>query len=193
MHVTIEFMVPTISIPQSISNVPFHSQLTEITSPKWRTQGCGITSLAMIVDFYKQEAVSVNTMLAQGIAAGAYINNVGWSYKGLIQVAKKYDLAGASYDLANSTMTKAFAEFKKSVESGPVIASVHYKMDPKSPLPHLVVIDGIDEGMVYYNDPAAKTGQKKISTADFMKAWKKRFIVIRPAKEKVVAMATPLR
>jgi uncharacterized protein YvpB len=62
-----------------------------------------------------------------------------------------------------------------------VIASVHYKFDPKSPLPHLVVLTGIKDDIVYYNDPAAKAGEQQISKAAFMQGWKKRMIVIRPA------------
>ncbi len=150
-------------------------------------QGCGVTSLAMVVDFYTPGIISVNKMLGQGIALGAYINNVGWSYAGLIKLAQKYGLDGKSYDLSSSTSAVAFDQFKNSLASGPVIVSVHYKFDPKSPLPHLLVVDGISNDTIYYNDPAAKTGDQEISTADFLKGWKKRFIVVRPPEK--VAMA----
>jgi ABC-type bacteriocin/lantibiotic exporter with double-glycine peptidase domain len=70
-----------------------------------------------------------------------------------------------------------------------VIASIYYKFDPESPLPHLVVIDGMENNTIYYNDPAAKTGEKKISVSDFQKGWKKRFIVIRPAKTEILTTA----
>ena len=39
------------TIPASISNVPFYSQFTDIVSASWEKKGCGITSLAMIIDF----------------------------------------------------------------------------------------------------------------------------------------------
>ncbi len=142
----------------------------------------------MVIDFYTPGTVSVNTLLGQGIALGAYIHNVGWSYAGLIRVAKKYGLEGQTYDFAGLTSAKAFDQIKTKLKDGPVIASVHSRLDPKNPAPHMVVIDGIDNNTVYYNDPAAKTGQKQISTTDFLKAWKKRFIVIRPAKNAPVAM-----
>jgi ABC-type bacteriocin/lantibiotic exporter with double-glycine peptidase domain len=57
---------------------------------------------------------------------------------------------------------------------------VHYKFDPKSTIPHLVVINGIKDNTLYYNDPAAKTGEKQISVTDFLRGWKQRFIVLRP-------------
>ena len=142
----------------------------------------------MVVDYYKP-AVSVDTLLTQGVAVGAY-SKAGWTYAGLISVSKKYGLDGTSYDLAKSGTKVAFAQFKEKLKDGPVIASVHYKFDPKSTIPHLVVIDAIVDDVVYYNDPAAKVGNKQISTTDFLKAWKKRFIVIRPdQKASTVAFA----
>lgn len=175
-----------IEIPVSIGtlpNVPFYSQFMDITSSKWQKVGCGVVSLAMVIDYYKPDTVSVNTLLSQGIASGAYLQNAGWTYKGLIALGNKYGLEGTSHDLGKTGKEAAFAQFKTYLEDGPVIASVHYKFDPKSTIPHLVVIDGIDGDTLHYNDPAAKSGNKTISTADFLKAWKKRFIVVRPAAE----------
>ena len=173
-------MLPII-LPQTIANVPYHSQLTEIASHTWQMQGCGITSLAMIIDYYnKTDSVSVESLLKQGIVSGAFINNVGWSYAGLIKLSQKYDLDGKTYDFAGLTSTKAFVELKNQLKDGPVIASIHYKFDPKNTLPHMVVVDGIDSDTVYYNNPSGKAGVGEISTTKFLAAWKKRFIVIRP-------------
>ncbi len=167
--------------------VPFYSQFKDITSPQWQKVGCGVASLAMIIDYYKP-AVPVDTLLKQGIAAGAYLESAGWTYKGLIQLSAKYGLSGNSYDLGKLSTKSAFTQFKEQLADGPVIASVHYKFDPKSTIPHLVVINGIRDGLVYYNDPAAKTGEKSISTEDFLKAWKMRFIVVRPAQSSGVIL-----
>ena len=177
------------SAPPAVPQVPFYSQFQDIKEVPWQKVGCGITDLAMIIDYYKP-AVSVNTLLTQGIAAGAYLQSAGWTYQGLISLGKKYGLDGTSYDLAKSDSAAAFNQFKKYLQDGPVIVSVHYKFDPKSTIPHLVVINGIVGDTLYYNDPAAKTGEKQISVADFLKGWKKRFIVMRPAKAgNVVALA----
>jgi ABC-type bacteriocin/lantibiotic exporter with double-glycine peptidase domain len=162
--------------------VPFYSQFKDITSTAWQKVGCGVTSLAMIIDYYKP-AVSVNTLLKQGIAAGAYDPSAGWTYKGLIALGNQYGLSGASYDLATLSSAAAFTQLSGYLQDGPVIVSVHYKFDPKSTIPHLVVIDGIVGDTLYYNDPAAKSGEKTISSSDFLKGWKKRLIVIRPEKE----------
>lgn len=171
------------TVPPTVPQVPFYSQFSDITAPTWQKVGCGVTSLAMVIDYYMPDAVSVNTLLKQGIAAKAYLPSAGWTYAGLISLSKKYGLDGESYSLASLSSLSALEQFKTYVQSGPVIASIHYKFDPKSPIPHLVVIDAIVNDVVYYNDPAAKTGEKTISTSDFLKGWKKRFIVIRPTKE----------
>lgn len=171
--------IPQATEIETIPQVPFYSQFKDISSAKWQKVGCGITSLAMIIDYY-EPSVPVNTLLKEGIAAGAYLNSAGWTYAGLISVSKKYGLDGSTHDLGKSGMNTAYVELRKYLKDGPVIVSVHYKMDPKSTIPHLVVVTGIKGDTVYYNDPAAKAGGKTISSLDFQKAWKKRFIVVRP-------------
>jgi predicted double-glycine peptidase len=174
----------------TIPLVPFYSQFTDIASASWKKVGCGVASLAMIIDFYTPNAVSVNALLSQGISLGAYDYSAGWTYNGLISLSEKYGLSGESYDLKKLTSADALSQFKTYVQNGPVIASVHYKFDPKSKIPHLVVINRIVDDTIYYNDPAAKTGDKQISTADFLKGWKKRFIVMRPVAGKVASVSS---
>ncbi len=173
----------SVEAAHTASDVPFYSQFVDISAPAWKKVGCGIASLAMIIDFYKP-AVPVNTLLTRGIAAGAYTQNAGWSYKGLIALAQKYGLEGASYDLSKLGTNVALKKFKTLLNDGPVIASVHYKFDPHSSIPHLVVINRIEDDTLYYNDPAAKSGDKQISVTDFERGWKMRFIVFRPVVEK---------
>lgn len=174
-------MIPPIPKYRQIPIVPFYSQFKDISSLKWQKVGCGITSLAMIIEFYTPKTVTVDKLLTKGIELGAYNKNTGWIYQGLISLASEYKLTGKSYDFSKLKKDEAFTEFKKYLSGGPVIASVHYKFDPKSTIPHLVVVDGIDDDTaIYYNDPASKIGQKTISVADFQKGWKKRFIVMRP-------------
>jgi len=159
--------------------VPFYSQFRDIASSKWQKVGCGIASLAMVVDYYSTSSPSVDTLLSQGIKLGAYSSN-GWTYDGLIAVAKKYGLNGQSRILYGENSGAAFDQLAADVKHGPVIASVHYKFDPKNPIPHLVVVDRIENGFIYYNDPAATAGYKKIPIKSFTSAWKKRYLVIRP-------------
>lgn len=188
-HIPVQIAPSALVATTSIPNVPFYSQFKNITSPVWQKVGCGVASLAMIVDYYKP-AVSVDTLLSKAVSLGAYDTKAGWTYSGLIGVAKQYGLEGSIHDLGKSSTANAFAQLVNQTKDGPVIASVHYKFDPKNPIPHLVVINGVADDVVYYNDPAAKTGEKTISTTDFLKAWKKRYIVIRPAAESLSFMQT---
>ncbi|OGF62297.1 hypothetical protein A2662_00990 [Candidatus Giovannonibacteria bacterium RIFCSPHIGHO2_01_FULL_45_33] len=182
MNFPVNFPVPApieINIA-GIPNVPFYSQFRDIQSLKWQKVGCGIADLAMLIEFYNPGSVSVNTLLGEAIAEGAYQQGAGWKHKALALLSEKYGLEGENYDLSGSDKNTAFAKLKNFLTDGPVIASVHYKFDPKSPIPHLVVINGIDGDTIYYNDPAEHTAGKKISVAGFLKGWKKRFIVVRP-------------
>lgn len=173
-----------------IPQVPFYSQFQDIKPLAWQKVGCGIASLAMIIEYYKPDTVSVNKLLTEAIASGAYNTNNGWIHKDLISLSKKYGLDGNSYDLSKLNNKEAFAKFKTILNDGPIITSIHYKFDPTSTVPHLIVIDGIDEDIVYYNDPALKTGKKTISTDNFLKGWKKKFIVVRPiAENKISSLA----
>ena len=170
----------------SVPLVHFYSQFTDVVSSHWQKQSCGIASLAMIIDYYNPGTVIVNTLLTEAIAAGAYDLDAGWTYTGLINASKKYGMGGTSYDLGDSDAQTAYATMKTYLQKGPLIASVHYKFDPKSTIPHLVVLNGIVGDTLIYNDPAAKDGQKSITVADFLKGWKRRFIVVRPTD--IVAM-----
>lgn len=172
---------PATAEVRQIPDVPFYSQFEDIASISWKKKSCGIASLAMIVNYYAPGTTTANRVLVQGIAAKAYIENIGWTYKGLISVARSYALVGQAFDYGTQGRAYAFSKLKSHLSEGPVMASVHYHFDPKSTIPHLVVLDGIDDTYVYYNDPAAKEGNKKILIDNFIAGWKKRFIVFRPA------------
>lgn len=169
-----------ITLKNSPPIVPFFSQLTDITSPKWQKIGCGIASLAMLIEFYKPGTVEVNTLLEEGISAHAYLDSAGWTYAGLIGVAQKYGIDGSIHDIGDLAMSEAFSELAQAVDEGPVMVSVHYTFDPKNPIPHLVVLNGIKDDKVYYNDPAEKSGGGSISVSTFKDSWKKRYIEFRP-------------
>ena len=77
-------------------------------------------------------------------------------------------------------MSTAFDSLVRALAVGPVIASVHYTFEPTNLIPHLVVITGIKENTVHYNDPSEEQGGGSLSVERFQKAWKKRFIEIRP-------------
>lgn len=163
-----------------VFDVPFFSQFYDISSPTWRKVGCGVASLAMLIDFYEPNNVSVDVLLSEGIAEGAYAAGAGWVHSGLARLADEHGLWGMNYDLSSSNMQIAFAQFENALKNGPVMASVHYTFDPKNPIPHLVVMTGEDGDMLFYNDPAGTSDGGSISKDAFKLAWKKRYIEVRP-------------
>ncbi len=169
------------TIDADFFDVPFYSQFDDISAASWKKIGCGIASLAMIINFYDPNEVSVDALLTEGIAAGAYIQNAGWSHGGLARLAEQHELSGGTHDLSSATMQNAFERLRESVQEGPVIASVHYTFDPKNPIPHLVVISGITDDTVYFNDPADTSGNGHISATTFKNSWKKRYISVLPS------------
>jgi uncharacterized protein YvpB len=177
---------PTTTVSTNLS-VPFYSQFADITAPFWKGKSCGVVSLAMLLEFYTRATTTPDSILVQAIAKNGFIPNIGWTYKSLIDVSRAYGMTGSSYDLGGQTRAHAFVAFKEALESGPVIASVHYQFDPTSTIPHLVLITDITGDTLTYNDPAEKFGAGKISTTAFIKAWKKRFIVIRPKEPELAA------
>lgn len=179
-EIVVEEPIPEVTKTAGVFTVPFFSQFTDITSNKWKKVGCGIASLAMLIDFYKPGNVTVDTLLEQGITAHAFLTDAGWTHAGLIGLSKKYGLGGASHDMAGQSMETAFTKLKDVLKEGPVMVSVHYTFDPKNPIPHLVVVNGVSDGMVYYNDPAESKGGGAISITKFQNSWKKRYIEIRP-------------
>jgi uncharacterized protein YvpB len=170
-------------------NVPLYSQIADISSVAWKQKGCGVADVAMIVEFYKPKTTSVQKVLEEALASGAYQKNVGWKHDGLAALAVKHGLVGRTFDLSKLQKDIAFDQFKDLVKEGPVIASIHRGFNPKSPYGHLIVITGFDDTTVYYNDPGKHDGIRKVPIADFVKGWKKRLIVIRPPESKTQTVA----
>ena len=166
--------------PQSPRTVPFYSQFDDISSPVWQPRSCGIASAAMLIEHYTRGSVSVDALLYEGIAIGGYIDNVGWKHNALVQLAVRHGLSGRAYDYAQTSMTVALEHIRAALDTGPVIASVHYRFDIHSGIPHLVVITDMEGDTVFYNDPADDVGGGSISLDSFKRGWKKRYIEIRP-------------
>jgi len=160
--------------------VPFYSQFTDITASSWKKIGCGIASLAMVIEYYKPGTVVVDTLLDEAIDANAYLDSAGWIHSGLIDVSSKYNLHGEAYDYGSLSMDDAYEKLNTALKGGPVMASVHYTFQKTNPIPHLVIVNGVEDGEVFYNDPAEERGGGAISVAQFQSAWKKRYIEFRP-------------
>jgi uncharacterized protein YvpB len=161
-------------------NVPLYSQIRDISWTEWQQKGCGVADVAMIVNYYKPETTNVQAVLEAGIKSGAYVKNVGWSHTGLANLAKKYGLVGSEKSFYDFNKELALSEFKKVIDEGPAIASIHRNFDPKLSFGHLIVVTGYDDKFVYFNDPGKRDGIRSVPVSQFMNGWKRKLIVIRP-------------
>lgn len=166
-------------------NVPAYSQFLDVIDASWKNRACGIVTLKMVIDFWrkltKKGYLSVDQLIKKHNRS-AYINGVGWSHKGLVQVAKRYGLAGENFDWAHYSTKDSLALLETKLDVAPVIASIHRNLNPLLS-GHLVVITKIKKGRVFYNDPDAKTRRnikRNAQLEKFLRGWKKRVIVLYP-------------
>ena len=166
-------------------NVPAYSQYLDVKNRAWKRRSCGIVALKMVMDHYEPRRAAVRSLprlTKRGVQMHAYVKNVGWSHRGLAQVAAHYGFRGRNYDWRNETAARAFARLHKHLKSGPVLASI-YKNLKSNAHGHLVVVTGFRNGAVHYHDPASHTRRsiaRRASLARFLKGWKRRIIVVRP-------------
>ena len=182
--------------PQHITqhDVPFTSQYADIGHHEWRARGCGIAALKMVLDYWHdrnvtQYAVVLDTLLREGLEAGSYRDGIGWTHRGLVRIAHRYGYDGFSVDYASNgpnpkTAVAAWDALILELERGPVLASVFSRMDPGRGGGHIIVITGFHDGIVAYNDPEEleeHEGRKLLALDVFLRAFKRRFIIIRPS------------
>lgn len=173
-------------------NVPFVSQYEGITDPAWRWRGCGIVALHMVMRFWHSRnplraAPSVEALLGRGIEIGAYREGIGWTHRGLVDVARQFGYDGFNADHAPNSPTPKSAEevwqlISDALREGPVLASVYHYLDPTHGGGHIIVITGVEDDLVSFNDPEEvneNEGKKFIARSRFLQGFKNRFIVIR--------------
>ncbi|MGM0482408.1 MAG: C39 family peptidase [Patescibacteria group bacterium] len=167
-------------VSSEVPEVPFFSQSEDISLSYWKSRACGVASLAMIIEFHSPGRTSPQELLSEGLDSGYYLSGAGWTHQGLASLAHKYDLEGSPYDLSHMDTETAYSRMRSLLEKGPIIASVFHGFDPQSPIPHLVVVNGVKDGLVYFNDPDGSSGGGSISVDGFKRGWKKRFITAHP-------------
>ncbi len=168
--------------------IPRYSQFLHIRDPRWRPRACGIVATKMLVDFLTPHGagkISLDAFLEEGWARGAYLENIGWSHKGLAALARAHELYGKNYDWFPLTPEAALAKLRKTANT-PFLASVHKHLDPNNG-GHLVVVTRLTDTTVTYLDPVSRTQSGIARTASlkkFLHGWKRRIIVIRRKLQK---------
>jgi hypothetical protein len=174
--------------------VPFSSQYTDLGHHEWRARGCGITALKMVMDYWHtideaNRTASLESVLGEGLRAGAYLPGIGWSHRGLVEIARHFGYDGFNVDAAlNSSASKsaeqAWGMLCAELEHGPVLASVFSGLNPARGGGHIITVTGFHDGLVFFNDPeemSEREGRKIIAVEAFLSAFKNRYIVIRPS------------
>ena len=168
-------------------DVPFVSQYADLGRHEWRARGCGIASLKMVLDFYGTH-ILLEELLSVGLELGAYREGIGWSHGGLVSIAERYGYRGYNADWGPKssnpkTAPGAWDALMSELAHGPVLASVHAGFDAERPGGHIVAITGYADGLVLLNDPEQmheREGRRALALDAFLKAFKRRYIVIRP-------------
>jgi len=166
-----------------ILDVPYYSQFSDEIEKEWQNQACGVVALKMVLDFYNQTVLNIQSLIQEGVQADGFVKDVGWVHSALIKIARQYGLLGwrknfflsphdltnlkeenysqQEIDLQNKDLTEeGIVTLAKSIAGGnPVIVSVTRNFDAKKQ-GHLIVLTGIKDwnGGVgasgfFYNDP----------------------------------------
>lgn len=181
--------------PKISYKIPFITQYS-LKNRDWQWRGCGLASLKMLMDYWHKinpnnASPSAEQLLKTGLEVGAYIKNVGWSHKGLVDIAVKFGYAGFNRDLKPNglKMSRAWAILKDDFKKYPVMVSVFNRFDAKSGSGHIAILAGADGDSIYINDPAEKlesNGRKIVTLKKFLGAWRQRYITIFPEKLKKI-------
>jgi hypothetical protein len=174
-------------------DVPFSSQYADLGDHEWRARGCGVASLKMMMDFWHgrnaaNRTASLDELLRAGLAIGAHMKDIGWTHRGLVELAKQYGYEGYNMDLAPQspnpkTLDQAWTSLVHELERGPVMVSVWRYFEPEPHGGHMVVVTGWDGQLVALNDPiemSEREGRKLLALESFLHAFKQRYVVIRP-------------
>ena len=143
--------------------VPYYSQYLDVTDTTWQPRACGLVCLKMLLEASHIQTPSLNEMLVQGDAIGAY-GEWGWRHDGLIALGKQY---GARLSRAEWRQSETKTDEELSDEGiaflvaqllarRPVAVSAIKNFEVADKF-HLVVLTGFEEeeGLVtgfYYHD-----------------------------------------
>jgi predicted double-glycine peptidase len=181
--------LPTLALAYDVRlNVPFKSQVPPPTSDKWpinkkgikvwpATKNCGQTCVLMVSSYYKQttpteqDIKAIDDWLFQKFQdpVNGYLGTVTNTAK-LATLATQF--AGFADVATHSNWT--LDDLKNELNQGfPVIVAVWTDMSVGSPHEqHFMVLVGMDDNFVYFNDPGKTNGKNnKYSIAQFLKAW----------------------
>ncbi len=98
--------------------IPFYTQRVDLhdanlqgfksrqEAEHWQVRGCGIASIKMVIDGFQihrglKLSEEYGELVHKGVKMGAYCDR-GWIHKGLVELAKEYDIAGQTFRHCNA-------------------------------------------------------------------------------------------
>lgn len=170
---------------KQVLDVPYFSQYMIPIDKSWQGRACGVTSLAMVLSYYKIKYESIDHLIELGNKLNGYSSEAGgWFHSGLIRIAKCHHTSGWRRHWGLSKSDREFFQkegldasdlegYNSQIESEgifslaeainqgiPPIISIKKNFDGRNGN-HLIVITGYEKrgGEIlgfYYNDPNSK-------------------------------------
>ncbi|MBI4134429.1 MAG: C39 family peptidase [Candidatus Terrybacteria bacterium] len=172
------------AIPRLV--LPAYSQYLDVASRRWRLNACGVVALKTVMDYWLgREVGTFSGIIRQGVQLHAYAaKRGGWLHKGLVALAKRNGFRAYAVDDASSSLSVAIRGLKRELAHGPVLVSVQ-KYFSSNAGGHLIVVSAFQKSRFFYNEPASFTRKgvrRSVGVKRFARGWKKRYIIVRPAK-----------
>lgn len=167
---------------------PQYSQFLDVDDREWQNKSSGILSLKMLIDYWDHQmevsSEDVEALIAEGLEIDAYIPNVGWGHRQLVDISQNHGLDGENFDWIGEHPDVAFNRVIPHISKHPIMASIHKNLNEDNP-GHLIVLTGYEDGRVFYNDPDSRTRhdiERSVPLQEFLDGWKRRIVVIHPKK-----------
>lgn len=147
--------------------VPYYSQYLDVTSADWQPRACGLVCLKMLLDASHLATPSLDAMIVQGEAIGAY-GESGWRHDGLVALGKQYGARLERYEWRRSETktpdelsSEGIAFLVTQLRAHKPVAVSAIKNFEIADKFHMVVLTGFEEegGVVtgfYYHDSDTK-------------------------------------
>ena len=172
----------------TILNVPYSSQYLSIKEKMLALTACGMTSVYMVLKYYKVKCSSLEGLVRKGVKNGGYSKS-GWLHGYLIQT---FTENGISSQRKEHMKDSAIKEIGDSLKTGnPVIISMQrFSFDRR--IFHMVVLVGVREKKLenekgetkiegfFYHDPAGLNPEEVtnlfVPVGVFLQYWRRMAI-----------------
>ncbi len=184
-----------------VLKVPYHSQYEGISDEDWKSKGCAIACTKMVLDYFSNNAPSIDSLISEGELVGGFKNGL-WDHESIVRILRNHDISAYRQEfrsvivdvekeefieveqLVNKGTRKIISELKKDL---PIMVSVKEGFGDNNG-PHMILITGakIDENGIpthlIYHDPDTRNGDRKESiemeVSKFIDYWRRFAIFV---------------